>query len=70
MKNELTGHYIATPMSPNTRETMYRGWSPIIMWCTKTFGKSNNGYTWSYIGLGKFEFVHERDYVMFLLRWA
>ena len=48
---------------------VYQGWKPCIEWCKEQFGNSvMDG--WRFVGEGVFKFRDERDYIMFLLRWA
>jgi hypothetical protein len=73
MKSDLSGWYVASIGCPEPLNAIsgyvYQGWLPCIEWCTKTFGdRAIDG--WRFIGEGVFEFREERDYVMFLLRWA
>ena len=39
-------------------------WYQISTWCKQTFGDD----TWNYYG-GDFVFEHERDYMLFRLKW-
>jgi ribulose bisphosphate carboxylase small subunit len=72
MMNEITKRHVASIQAPyDTLNTIpghrYRGWQPCIEWCEQQWG--NRG-SWFFIGEGVFEFNDERDYLMFLLRWA
>ncbi len=40
----------------------------IIRWCENTFGKDTN--RWGYYNNNGFNFNDEKDYALFLLRWA
>lgn len=40
-------------------------WYKVSTWCNTTFGKGN----WEYY-YNEFVFEHERDYMLFKLRWA
>lgn len=60
--------WTASIMPPEDQAT-YTGWSPCITWCGEQFGdKAIDG--WWYVGEGVFKFRDERDYALFLLRWA
>ena len=39
-------------------------WATISTWCNDTFGDD----AWNYYG-GDFVFEHERDYMLFILKW-
>lgn len=42
-------------------------WEPCTKWCWENF---ENPLAWAYHGAGEFSFEHERDAVMFSLRWS
>jgi hypothetical protein len=80
MKNPLSGWYIASIPAPLI-DGYYNGWSDCIIWCRDTFNitftstidKKYNplaGNGWRYMSEGVFEFKEEKDYMMFMLRWA
>jgi hypothetical protein len=58
---------IASVPAPSTGDghVAYRGWSPCIEWCD-----ANCEGPWLFISEGVFEFEWDRDYTMFMLRWA
>ena len=73
MKNSVSGWHVASIMPP-VDETVngkyrYQGWMPCVEWCKETFGHQHE-YQWRFIGEGVFEFEHEKDCVVFLLRWG
>ena len=61
--NEIHTRFIASVGAPDSKP--YKGWSPCFNWCEHHL---NEG--WWYIGDGVFEFIDERDYLMFMLRWS
>jgi hypothetical protein len=63
--NEITNRYVASVMPPES--TVYQGWAPCIRWCEEHLG---NYRGWWYLSEGVFEFKHERDLTLFLLKWA
>jgi hypothetical protein len=56
--------YVASVMAPQM--PTYQGWTPCYDWCRENIG--NTG--WTFVGEGVFEFSNEKDYLMFMLRWA
>ena len=74
MKNSLTGWHVASVMAPIVDSDpvnghRYQGWRPCIDWCRKQLGDCViDG--WRFIGEGVFEFKHEKDLLLFLLRWG
>jgi len=79
MKNKLSGWQVAS-IPPPVNEIVngkfrYQGWLPCIKWCGETFGGGLGatgayGPGWRFVGEGVFEFKHEKDLVLFLLRWS
>jgi hypothetical protein len=61
--NEIDTRYVASIKAPES--SPYLGWAPCIDWCEQRFGPG-----WWYITEGVFEFVDERDYLLFMLRWS
>ena len=56
-------------MSCYKHSWQYNGVAPfeeIVWWCRRTFG-SYAGWMWQH---ETFHFVHEQDYLIFLLRWS
>ncbi len=43
-------------------------WRDCFSWCTETWGESGRVNGWT-IGAGKVYFNHEKDAIMFILRW-
>lgn len=76
MKNSVTGWYVASVEAPyelRLDKMHYLGWQPCVNWCTQTFGSMYSpDYPprWRFVGEGIFEFEHEKDYILFVLRWA
>ena len=74
MKISLTGWHVASVMAPIADSNpvnghRYQGWRPCIDWCRKQLGDCViDG--WRFIGEGVFEFKHEKDLLLFLLRWG
>lgn len=81
MINTLTNWHVASVQAPKMhfnpinghRYQGWRRWRPCIEWCVKTFdggiGATAYGPGWRFVGEGVFEFKHEQDLVLFLLRW-
>jgi hypothetical protein len=44
------------------------GWDDSIAWVRQHMGQ--RGVDWQYRGMGQFQFMEEKNYIMFLLRWA
>ena len=69
--NEIHERYVASvaaPMmsaDPISGHRRYQGWTPCIVWCEKHIGDG-----WWFIGDRVFEFVNEKDHLMFVLRWT
>ena len=74
MRNAFNGWYVASVAAPvvdRISKHVYQGWRPCIEWCEQTFGDMTMvNYRWRFISEGIFEFKHEQDYAMFLLRWS
>jgi len=78
MINTFTNWHVASVQAPKMHLTpinghRYQGWLPCIKWCGETFGGGLRvtayGPGWRFVGEGVFEFKHEKDLVLFLLRW-
>lgn len=70
MKNSISNRHVASVMAPIDdviSKHRYQGWKPCIDWCEKQWGNQGG---WWYIGEGVFEFIEERDYTWFMLRWS
>jgi hypothetical protein len=70
--NAIHDRYVASISAPTMSADpitghRYQGWKPCMDWCEERWGDRGG---WWYIGEGVFEFNDERDYLMFLLRWA
>jgi hypothetical protein len=61
MKNELTGWHVISIVPPEGQ-----GWLSCKEWCLAQIQPR----VWRYVGEGVFEFEHEKDAVMFKLRWV
>jgi hypothetical protein len=61
--NEIETRFTASVPAPDRKP--YQGWTPCINWCLSHLGEDG----WWFIGDGVFEFIDERDYLMFILRW-
>jgi hypothetical protein len=70
----MSGWHVASVQAPIVNSDpvnghRYQGWQPCIEWCQTQFGnRAIDG--WRFVGEGVFEFREEKDYLMFLLRWA
>jgi hypothetical protein len=67
--NEIHKRYAASVMAPTAGDghVAYRGWQPCIDWCEKHL---DNYRGWWYVSEGVFEFVDEKNHLVFVLRWA
>jgi len=69
--NEIHNRYVASVAAPTMSADpinghRYQGWTPCINWCLSQFGDDG----WWFVGDGVFEFINEKDHLMFMLRWA
>ena len=63
MSNVVYPYRVSYPRTGDWYDSGGR-WYQISTWCKQTFGDD----TWNYYG-GDFVFVHERDYMLFRLKW-